>query len=203
MNERTGWDKLSLEEGEETWSGRELRVAVERARREGWNAALREVGMLGAARGGLGRRDGGLGEGDDLRRLVGERFANALEGVYVASLRYLRSTVPADGAGLGSGMGRAVVKPAAGLSDRSLMMPGAKVSGGVKLGAGGLVADERALAFKSSVDRKIRKLTREMESWLENESSLREEKVVRKCGKCKKYAEESWTYCPRDGQKLK
>lgn len=209
-DERTGrrrdGNELSVGEGEALWSDRELRVAVERARAEGWNAAL--DGLDGARKrrggglGGLGGGGRGIGEGDDLRRLVGERFATALEGIYVASLRYLRGTVGSDGGGLGGAGDRATVKPANGLTDRPLRMPGAKRAAGVKSSVGGMVVDERALAFKGEVDRKIRKLTREMERWLENESSSREEKVVRKCGKCKKYAEDSWKFCPRDGQKL-
>lgn len=194
------------DDDEQLWSGRELQVAVDRAREEGrregivegWNAALVKVGVVGRMRGGVGGLEGGA----DLRRLVGERFANALEGVWVASLRYLRSPLNDDGGRGDVRVGRAVVKPANRLTDRRLVMPGARSAGGVSLGVGSVVVDEAALAFKGGVDRKIRKLTREMESWLERRSSDREEKVVKRCGKCNRYAEENWKFCPRDGSKL-
>jgi hypothetical protein len=190
---------------EQVWSDREVRIAVEEARREGWNLALKRVGLLGGRRGGLG----GGEESGDLRRLVGERFASGLEAVWLASLRYLRSSVPGDGGRLHGRMGSGIVRPATGLTDRALRMKGAKGGAGgqgrgkgVPLGVGGVVVDEEALAFKAGVDRKIRKLTREMENWLVRRSSNREENVVRRCKKCRRFGEESWQFCPFDGREM-
>lgn len=188
---------LSVGEGGE-WSDREVRVALQRAFGDGWNAALVRVGVLGGKRGGLGAGE----ESGDLRRLVGERFAAALEGVWLASLRYLRGTVPGDGGGMHGRMGSGGVRRATGLTDRRLMMRGKVGAKGVSAAVGGVVQDEAALAFKASVDRKLRKITREMESWLENRSSSRRDNVVRKCKKCRRYGEDSWQFCPFDGQKM-
>jgi hypothetical protein len=168
------------------------------AMKEGWNAALARVGVLGGVRGGLG----GGEESGDLRRLVGERFATALEGVWLASLRYLRSSVPGDGGGLHGRMGRNGVKAATGLTDRRLRMRGARDGKGVSIGVGGVVQDEAALAFKSKVDRQLRKMTRDMEKWLALRSSSQRDNVVTRCQKCKRYGDESWNYCPFDGQKM-
>ena len=200
-------EPLSLGDGESVWSDAEMRVVVERAwndgRRQGWEAALDAVDARRRGRGGR-RGLGVVGVDDDLRRLVGERFATALEGVWLASLRYLRATVPGDGGGGYGAVGIAVVKPANGLTDRALRMPGAKRSGrGVD--RGGLVVDEGALAFKAEVERKLRKVTREMESWLEQRSSSEKRnmrEVVKKCVKCRRFAEENWKFCPYDGEKV-
>lgn len=183
-----------------------MQVAVDRARREGWNAALDAVHVRAGMRGGLG----GGGVDGDLRRLVGERFAVALEGVWLASLRYLRATVTADG-GVGRGaMGSGGFRRAQGLTDRTLVMNGGRGVGrdgrrgskGVSASVGGVVVDEAALAFKEGVERKLRKITREMESWLEFRSSGREEKMVRKCKRCRRFAEKSWLFCPFDGEEI-
>lgn len=181
---------------DQVFSAREMRVAVERAWGDGWNAALGEVDA---------RREKRGGGDDDLRRLVGERFANALEGVWVASLRYLRSTLTGAGDGMHVRVGRDGFRRATGLTDRGLVMRGAGRSGGV-VNSGGLVVDEAALAFKSEIDRKLRKVTREMERWLERRSSNREEnglRNVRKCVRCRRYGEEKWSFCPWDGAEMR
>lgn len=201
--ERDG-QPLSVGDDERVWDDREMRVFGEAQWVEGWNAALDAVDGRRRERGG--RRGVGVGgEGDDLRRLVGERFATALEGVWTASLRYLRSTVRDENGGLGSRVGRNGFRAANGLTDRRLVMRGARGPGGVGVGGGregGLVVDEAALAFKQGIDRKLRKLTREMEWWLENRSSRREENPLRRCPKCRRFAEETWKFCAWDGARL-
>lgn len=203
-------EHLSVNDDERVWDDREVRVMVERAREEGrsdgkvegWEAALDAVGARRRLAGGGGYD--GMGE---LRRLVGERFANAIEGVWEASLRQLRSTVPGGNGGLGVRVGREGFRPAKGLTDRRLVMRGAAGSGGGG-GAGsggsdggGVIRDEEALRFKAQVERKIRKLTREMELWLARGSEKRTGAVGR-CTKCKRWTEEKWVFCPWDGERV-
>lgn len=200
MNDQRHGDGLSVgDDDARVWDDREVRVMVERARAEGWDAALDAVGARRIVRGGGGYS--GMGE---LRRLVGERFANALEGVWEASLRQLRSTVPGGNGGLGIRVGRDGFRRRTGTLDQSLRMRGVSSlggGGGTGVENGGVIRDEEALRFKSEVERKIRKLTREMEKWLANRSSSRTE-VMRKCVRCKRFADEKWVFCPWDGGRV-
>lgn len=201
MDDSRDGQRLSVGDDEQLWDAREMRVFGERCWAEGWESALDAVGARRRERGGSGFD--GMG---DLRRLVGERFAAALEGVWEASLRQLRSPLPGGGGAGGIRVGRDGFRRRTGLTDRSLVMRGAASAGGQGVEVGGVIRDEAAMAFKAEVERKIRKLTREMETWLELRSSGREEngsrKPVRRCGKCKRYMEESWKFCPLDGQKI-
>lgn len=210
-----GGEKWSVEEEENRWDAREVAVFGERmwnegwseGRAEGWEAALDAVGARRIERGGSGFE--GRGE---LRRLVGERFATALEGVWEASLRQLRSTGPGGNGGLGIRVGRDGFRPRTGTLDQSLRMRGVGMGGGRKGGArsgrgsggedGGVIRDEVALAFKAKIERQIRKLTRQMEGWLEVRSSYREENVVRRCRKCRRFADAGWKFCPFDGSEV-
>lgn len=116
--------------------------------------------------------------------------------------------MPDDGGGIHGRVGRSGVRRAMGLTDRRLVMRGARVSGGVSVGVGGVIVDEEALAFKQTIDREIRKLTRKMEVWLENRTLFRkgdESEVVnkaKKCVKCKRFGQETWAWCPYDGEKM-
>lgn len=56
------------------------------------------------------------------------------------------------------------------------------------------VRSERLMALKSRVDRRLRTLAREIRRELADETS-----IPRKCTRCKKYGEESWSWCPFDG----
>lgn len=210
VGERDGHG-LSVDDDARVWDAREMAVVRRDAWVDGWNEALRVVRGRHEMRGGRGAGMGG-GEGDDLRRLVGERFANALEGVWLASLRYLRGTVGDENGGLRGAVGSGRIRRPEGLTDRRLVIGGARGgarNGGVGRGGvneGGLVVDEAALAFKARVERQIRKTTREMEAWLENRSSLRKGNDAlraRKCVRCRRYAEEKWMFCPFDGAEVK
>lgn len=209
VEESVGGVTLSIgDDDAQVWDDREVRVMVERAREagriEGWEAALDAVGARRVERGGGGYEGAG-----DLRRLVGERFASAIEAIWEASLRQLRSTVPGGNGGLSVRVGRRGIRPRTGTLDQSLRMRGAAGSvggtGGRGLGAedGGVIRDEIALAFKARVERKIRQLTREMESWLASRSSVREENVVRRCEKCRRFVEAGWKFCPLDGSEVR
>lgn len=60
------------------------------------------------------------------------------------------------------------------------------------------IRDERAVAYRARVDRKIRALTREMKVWLG--PSVDDVAKPRRCSVCKAYGEPTWNYCPRDGR---
>lgn len=56
-----------------------------------------------------------------------------------------------------------------------------------------------ALAYKSKVDRKLRKIAREMAVWLKDGGTRQS---VRRCVRCCRFGEEGWSYCPTDGQPM-
>lgn len=60
----------------------------------------------------------------------------------------------------------------------------------------GVVGNEAALLFKQRLDRKLRTLAREMRAWLDRDTV---KAGVRRCTKCRRYAEDTWVYCPWDG----
>lgn len=71
---------------------------------------------------------------------------------------------------------------------------------GKKKGAGRTpgVRDERALATKQRIDRKLRKIGREIRIMVDEQY---EGSGIRRCTRpsCRKYAEAEWTFCPYDG----
>lgn len=71
----------------------------------------------------------------------------------------------------------------------------AKVSKSPVPRGGADVRSVRLMAAKARVDRKLRALAREIENELEGGKKG----DVRKCTRCGKYAEDTWTYCPWDG----
>lgn len=75
---------------------------------------------------------------------------------------------------------------------------GAARSGGRRQGVSGrtLLADLRAVAFRSKIDRKLRALAREMARWSGGDD---EKSLVRRCTKCRVWTEDGWNFCPRDG----
>lgn len=61
------------------------------------------------------------------------------------------------------------------------------------------VLSHRLLRAKARVDRKLRKLTREIMDVLEG-GTLKAE--VKRCPKCQRWGEEEWVFCPREGAML-
>jgi len=55
------------------------------------------------------------------------------------------------------------------------------------------ILSENAVRFRSSVDRKLRKITREIKSYLDGKTAP---KVNRRCGQCKKFGDGDWSWCP-------
>jgi len=134
---------------------------------------------------------------------VGERFAAAMEGVWVASLRYLRSTLPGERGGERVRMGPGRVRGRTG--EWGVRKGGARTKG-TSAAVGGVIADEAALAFKASVDRRLRKLTREIEVWLSDRALGKKQTVgaaAGKCSRCRRFAEDGWKFCPYDGGEVR
>lgn len=75
-------------------------------------------------------------------------------------------------------------------------------SGGKKLAGASertVVANDEALAFKAKVDRKLRAISRDMRVWLGDGGA---KAGVRRCSRCRKFGEDTWTFCPWDGQPM-
>jgi hypothetical protein len=58
------------------------------------------------------------------------------------------------------------------------------------------MGNEAALLFKRRVDRKLRALARDIRAWLDHDTVRA---GIRRCTKCRRYAEDTWTHCPWDG----
>lgn len=68
-----------------------------------------------------------------------------------------------------------------------------------KFGSGKtVVRNQAAIAYRQRVDRKIRKIAREIKLWLDDSDV---QTSVRKCTsrKCGRFAEDTWWYCPNCG----
>lgn len=85
------------------------------------------------------------------------------------------------------------------LSSSSPDARGGARSGGKRAGVSNrnVIADVRAAALKARVDRKLRVLARDMRAFLDGSGSVNS--LVRRCTRCKGWAEDTWNYCPRDG----
>lgn len=63
--------------------------------------------------------------------------------------------------------------------------------------ASSVIGSEIAMQFRSSMDRKIRKITREMRFFLDKANGEKGVNPQRKCsGRCKKFGDGDWMYCP-------
>lgn len=54
----------------------------------------------------------------------------------------------------------------------------------------------RLLALKGRIDRRLRSLAREIQTELESRKSA---ESVRRCTRCKRFGEDTWSWCPYDG----
>jgi hypothetical protein len=59
------------------------------------------------------------------------------------------------------------------------------------------LGSERALRLRARVDRKLRALGREMQTYLDAGNERRDQ--LRRCTRCRTFADTDWLYCPRDG----
>lgn len=66
-----------------------------------------------------------------------------------------------------------------------------------------LLASEKASVKRAQVDRKLRKIAREMQVFIE-ERGKKDKNAVRQCsGKCRKFGEADWVYCARCGSPMR
>lgn len=80
-------------------------------------------------------------------------------------------------------------------SNQTETRSGAKASTQKGNAGGPTVKSVRMLALKSLIDRKLRKLAREIESRMAGGTG----ESARKCSRCGKYGEDNWIWCPWDG----
>lgn len=62
------------------------------------------------------------------------------------------------------------------------------------------LGSEQALAYKARVDRKLRKIAREIKLFLDKHEDGKVD--VRRCTACRQYGESEWLYCPKDGKPM-
>lgn len=92
--------------------------------------------------------------------------------------------------------GRAVTRISSGQTETRGPAKGSRKSGGSK----DFIRDERAFAFKGKMDRKLRKLAREIRAWLNDSGETRYD--VRRCSVCRQFGDPEWLYCPKDGKPM-
>jgi len=59
------------------------------------------------------------------------------------------------------------------------------------------LGSEKAIRLRARVDRKLRALAREMSAFIEGTDQRRDQ--LRRCTRCRTFADTDWLYCPRDG----
>lgn len=101
------------------------------------------------------------------------------------------------GAGRGTG-GLGGVK--SGETERRIGTGGGGGGPGKNGSGAAVVRDEAALAMRRKIDRRLRKLAREVLLWIEG-NGLSSKTIVYRCTgrKCGKFAEEGWAFCPSCG----
>lgn len=92
--------------------------------------------------------------------------------------------------------GRMVTRTSTGQTETRGGAKGSRKSGGSK----DMIRSEAAFNYKSKIDRKLRKLTREIKTWLQGSGEYRDD--VRRCTVCRKFGEPEWLYCPQDGKPM-
>lgn len=136
--------------------------------------------------------DGVDGVEVEVYRLLPSGFLREYEGLCLRAFLPLNGT-PGGDPSVGVAEGRAVrVRTSTGQTETRGAAHNRKRQG---LSQRGVVGDERALRLKDKIDRKLRALAREIRG-VEN-GEVRNE--MRRCSRCRTFAEGDWLYCPRDG----
>jgi hypothetical protein len=92
--------------------------------------------------------------------------------------------------------GRMVTRVSTGQTETRGGAKGSRKSGGSK----DFIRSERAFNEKARIDRKLRKIAREIRAWLRDSAESRDD--VRRCTTCRKFGEPEWLYCPKDGKPM-
>lgn len=61
-----------------------------------------------------------------------------------------------------------------------------------------VIKSQRAFNEKTKIDKRLRKIGKEIYEWL-NKENLKPAEYWTRCSKCKKHTEDDWQFCPRDG----
>lgn len=138
-----------------------------------------------------GSHPGMLGVEVEILRLLPGGFVSAYEEICLRAFAVLRGTTSGD-TSVGVSPGKAVrARVSTGQVETRSGAHNRKRQG---LSQRGVVSDERALRLKARMDRKLRALAREMRGV---DEGVRNE--LRRCTRCRTFAEGDWNYCPRDG----
>jgi hypothetical protein len=167
-------------------------VEVKRWYERGWERGFAE-GQCSDGGGGV-RRAVLL---SDEARMLPAVLLGAYSRLWAAALRQPGSTVGPDTRGM---YGRHRVKGPRTSTGQSEAMSGTGAKRAVNVSQGGVVKSERWLALKGRVDRKLRKVAREIME--EMQGGTGRLKTVRRCVGCKKYGESDWSWCPFDGKRM-
>ncbi len=144
----------------------------------------------------------GLGDARPMVRIVGDRiegellrslpprFTSAYEALLLRCFPVLRGD-PAKDPDAAVAPGRALrVRTSTGQTETRSGAHNSRRSG---LSRRDPLGEERAIRLRARVDRKLRALAREMDTEGERRDQLR------RCTRCRTFADTDWLYCPRDG----
>ena len=132
----------------------------------------------------------------EVLRMLPEGFLREYERLCLRAFRPLAGT-PTDTDSAGVAQGRPVrARVSTGQTETRGAAHNRKRQG---LSQREVLGSEQALHIKSRIDRKLRALARTMREQLEGveEGLVRNE--LRRCSRCRTFAEGDWLYCPRDG----
>jgi len=169
---------LSTGDDGRVWSDREVRVLVESVRRGQRRVLKADLDAVGL--------------GELLGYDVAARFVAGLDALMAAGLRQPAGSWGDAGARGVTRMGNGGLRTSSGhLATRRQGARG--VGPGAAGSSGGVIRDQRALAMVDRVRRKVRQLTREMESALDGSGSGAE---LGRCAVCGRWMERGWKRCP-------
>lgn len=127
----------------------------------------------------------------EILRLLPEPFLREYEGMCLRAFLPLNGTPPGDPE-VGVAEGKPVrARVSTGQTETRGAAHNRKRQG---LSQRSVLGDSRAFVLKQRIDRKLRALARQMRV---DGTEVRNE--MRRCTRCRTFAETDWLYCPRDG----
>lgn len=137
---------------------------------------------------------GDLSLADAVRTLPTD-FVSVYESLFLASLRTDRGG-SSDAGEVGVAGARRVTRVSTNQVETRGGSKGSRKSGG----SADLVRSQRMLEFKGRVDRRLRKIARDIKA--EMRDAQGDSELLRRCTVCRTFGESGWLYCPKDGKPM-
>lgn len=144
--------------------------------------------------------DGGVIPGGSRRVRIDVEGEDILRGMPVRFLTAYSRLLPASHGNNGASSGRASARRVTRLSSSQTETRGGARPTRAGLSQRSIIVNERLWLLREKTNRKLRAIARELDTILDgtaHDSSVRS--GVRRCTRCKKWAEADWSFCPFDG----